>query len=61
MEVGLIEELGILNINQGPFFMRNSQLFHEIIVSKSYTKAMEIRKATKQNIRLLNLIRGNIP
>ena len=32
---------GILNDNRGPFFMRNSQLFHELIVSESYTKDME--------------------
>ena len=28
-------------IEQGPFFMRNSQLFHELVVSESYTKDME--------------------
>ncbi|KJR46241.1 hypothetical protein UF75_3390 [Desulfosporosinus sp. I2] len=28
-------------LNQGPFFMRNSQLFHEMIVSQGYTKDME--------------------
>jgi len=39
-------EEGTLN-NQGPFFMRNSQLFHEIIVSKRYTKDMEISKANE--------------
>ncbi|OLN28795.1 hypothetical protein DSOL_3872 [Desulfosporosinus metallidurans] len=26
---------------QDPFFIRNSQLFHEINVSDSYTKVME--------------------
>jgi len=36
-------KFGTLNIIQGPFFMTNSQLFHELIVSKSYTKDMEVR------------------
>jgi len=34
--------------DQGPFFMRNSQVFHENIVSKRYTKDMETAHQTKQ-------------
>jgi len=40
--------------NQGSFFMRNSQVIHENIVSESYTKDIEEQAITrKENSQLL--------
>lgn len=46
-----INNLGTLNNNQGPFFMGNSQLIHELIVSESYTKDIEEQQNRYKNIK----------